>query len=170
MNRELIKAIILLPGTVLVLVPGLILLAGAGAGISFQMASPGHARFWAALVFTAAGSLLCIWTVVLFTKFGRGTPAPWEPPQRLVIRGPYRHVRNPMIIGVLLVLIGEAIALGSWPIAGWAVVFFIGNAIYFPLVEEKGLEKRFGSEYRDYRARVPRWVPRLRPWRSSDSG
>ena len=70
-----------------------------------------------------------------------------------------------MIIGVLLILFAEAILLQSWPIAVWMVVFFIGNAVYFPLVEERGMEKRFGNEYRDYREHVPRWLPRLSPWK-----
>jgi protein-S-isoprenylcysteine O-methyltransferase Ste14 len=72
-----------------------------------------------------------------------------------------------MITGVLLMLSAEALLLQSWPIAAWMMLFFIGNAIYFPLVEEKGLEKRFGNEYRDYKANVPRWIPRLRPWRQA---
>ena len=69
-----------------------------------------------------------------------------------------------MITGVLLILFSEAMLLQSWPIAVWMMVFFIGNAIYFPLVEEKGLEKRFGNQYRDYKNQVPRWMPRLSPW------
>jgi protein-S-isoprenylcysteine O-methyltransferase Ste14 len=97
-------------------------------------------------------------------KFGDGTPAPWDPPQKLVIRGPYRHVRNPMITGVLLMLLAEALWFQSWPLALWMLIFFLGNFVYFPLVEEKGLEKRFGNDYREYKAHVPRWIPRLHPW------
>jgi len=97
---------------------------------------------------------LSVWTVKLFMKFGDGTPAPWDPPRKLVIRGPYRHVRNPMITGVLLMLLAEAMLLQSWPIALWMAVFFIGNAVYFPLVEEKGLEKRFAHDYRLYKKRA----------------
>ena len=169
MNKGLIKAIIVLPGSVLVLIPALIHLVGAGAGISLHVAHSGQTRFWIALVLVAAGLFVSVWSAALFVKFGRGTPAPWEPPQRLVVRGPYRHVRNPMITGVLLVLAAEALVLGSWLIAGWMLVFWVGNAIYFPLVEEKGLEKRFGSRYRDYRSQVPRWVPRLQPWIPSET-
>jgi protein-S-isoprenylcysteine O-methyltransferase Ste14 len=72
-----------------------------------------------------------------------------------------------MITGVLLMLSAEALLLQSWPVGIWMMVFFIGNAIYFPLIEEKGLEKRFGNEYRNYKANVPRWIPRLRPWRQA---
>jgi protein-S-isoprenylcysteine O-methyltransferase Ste14 len=103
-------------------------------------------------------------------KFGQGTPAPWDPPKKFVVRGPYRHVRNPMIIGVLLMLLAEAMVLQSWPITGWMIVFFIGNAIYFPLVEEKGLEKRFGQDYRQYKAHVHRWIPRIRAWQQAHDG
>ncbi len=73
-----------------------------------------------------------------------------------------------MITGVLLILLGEALVFQSWPIAAWMVIFFITNGIYFPLVEEKSLERRFGEEYLLYQKNVPRWVPRLRPWTKGD--
>ena len=170
MTRDLAKAIILLPGTVLVLIPAVILLVGTAYGHPISVADPGRVRFWVALLFVGLGLCLSVWTVTLFTRFGRGTPAPWQPPQQLVIRGPYRHVRNPMITSVLLVLLGEALMLGFWPIAAWMLVFFVGNAVYFPLVEERGLEKRFGSSYRQYKSNVPRWVPRLQPWKQPQEG
>jgi protein-S-isoprenylcysteine O-methyltransferase Ste14 len=79
------------------------------------------------------------------------------------VQGPYRHVRNPMITGVALILGGEALFFQSLALAILLAVFVGVNAIYFPLVEEPGLSRRFGAEYDDYRRRVPRWVPRLRP-------
>jgi len=81
-----------------------------------------------------------------------------------VLRGPYRYVRNPMMIGVMLILLAEALLLQSWGIAIWFVVFLLLNLIYLPRVEEKGLEQRFGEDYRQYKAHVPRWIPRLTPW------
>ena len=81
-----------------------------------------------------------------------------------MVAGPYRYVRNPMITAILVILAGEAILLGSAPIAIWAAVFFAINAIYFPLSEEPGLRRRFGDEYDEYARNVPRWIPRLRPW------
>jgi protein-S-isoprenylcysteine O-methyltransferase Ste14 len=69
-----------------------------------------------------------------------------------------------MIAGVLLMLLAEAMLLQSWPIALWMGLFFMGNTIYFPLIEEKGLEKKFADDFRLYKANVPRWIPRLRPW------
>lgn len=102
--------------------------------------------------------------MALLATVGRGTLAPWDPTSRLVVRGPYRHVRNPMISGVLLVLLGEAAFLGSLPVLAWFAAVLAVNAVYFPLVEEPGLSRRFGEDYERYRANVPRWVPRLRPW------
>lgn len=99
-----------------------------------------------------------------FAAEGEGTLAPWDPPRRLVIRGPYRYVRNPMISGVLLVLFGEAAVLLSRPHLAWALVFLGINAVYIPLLEEPLLALRFGDAYRDYCRHVPRLLPRRRPW------
>jgi protein-S-isoprenylcysteine O-methyltransferase Ste14 len=167
MNWGLVKAIIVLPGTVLFVIPAVILLILQDSKFEPKIASPTRIWFWLALWAGSVGLALSVWTTTLFMKFGQGTPAPWDPPKKLIIRGPYRYVRNPMITGVLLMLSAEALLLQSWPVGIWMMLFFIGNAIYFPLVEEKGLEKRFGNEYRNYKANVPRWIPRLRPWRQA---
>lgn len=111
-----------------------------------------------------AGLVLVVWTIKLFVVEGRGTLAPWDPTTALVVRGPYRHVRNPMITGVACILAGEALVFGSWPLVVLLGVFALVNAIYMPLVEEPGLRRRFGAKYDTYRANVPRWVPRLRPF------
>lgn len=169
MHWGLVKTIIVLPGTVLVFIPAAILWFAKGSRFPAKLASPPQIWFWLALLPTGLGLVLCVWTAKLFLKYGEGTPAPWDPPKKLVIRGPYCHVRNPMITGVLLLLLAEAMLLQSWHIALWMMVFFIGNTIYFPLVEEKGLEKRFGAPYLEYKAHVPRWIPRLRPWNKPGS-
>jgi protein-S-isoprenylcysteine O-methyltransferase Ste14 len=163
----MLKTIIVLPGTVLVFVPSVILLAAQDSAFAAEWVTTSQVWFWIALAAAAVGMTLSIWTTVLFLKVGGGTPAPWDPPKSLVIRGPYRHLRNPMIAGVLLILFSEAMLLQSWPLMVWMMLFFVGNSIYFPLVEEKALEKRFGHEYRHYKAHVPRWIPRLRPWRQA---
>jgi protein-S-isoprenylcysteine O-methyltransferase Ste14 len=103
-------------------------------------------------------------TISLFAREGKGTLAPWDPTQRLVVRGPYRYVRNPMITGVLSILLGEAALFGSLWVLAWWLAFFAINAVYFPLIEEPGLRGRFGDEYERYRRSVPRWIPRRRPW------
>jgi protein-S-isoprenylcysteine O-methyltransferase Ste14 len=112
----------------------------------------------------AAGLRLAVETIALFAARGEGTLAPWDPTRRLVVRGPYRRVRNPMITGVGLIQLGEAILLGSPSIATWFGLFALANALYMPLIEEPGLLRRFGDEYRVYRRAVPRWIPRRRPW------
>jgi protein-S-isoprenylcysteine O-methyltransferase Ste14 len=98
-----------------------------------------------------------------FTR-GRGTLAPWDPPQRLVVSGPYRFVRNPMISGVIFVLFSEAFLLRSLPLLAWAGTFLAMNLVYIPLIEEPGLAARFGAAYDEYCKHVRRFLPRLRPW------
>lgn len=161
----IIKAILILPGTVIVFIPAVLLKVSQATRFSPVLTSPNQIWFWPAVFAAVTGLGLAIWTVSLFMRFGSGTPAPWQPPKDLVIRGPYRYVRNPMITGALLMLSALATFFQSWPIAIWMIIFFIGNAIYFPLIEEKGLEKRFGTAYLEYKAQVPRWIPRLRAWK-----
>ena len=112
----------------------------------------------------ALGLALLGWTVSLFVRVGRGTLAPWDPTERIVVVGPYAHVRNPMISGVWSVLLGEAILFASREIAVWAGLFLVVNHLYFVLSEEPGLVRRFGESYEHYRRNVPRWIPRRRPW------
>jgi protein-S-isoprenylcysteine O-methyltransferase Ste14 len=101
-----------------------------------------------------------------FTE-GKGTLAPWDPPRRLVVRGPYRYVRNPMISGVIFVLAGEALLLRSVPHAWWTALFAGMNAVIIPLTEEPLLKLRFGEDYRVYCQHVRRFVPRWKPWNRS---
>lgn len=164
MSWSLLRTVLVLPGTALVYVPALLLWLFARTGLAASPAGPDQLRFWLGPLIGAAGLGLAVWTVRLFATQGQGTPAPWDPPRKLVVEGPYRHVRNPMISAVLAMQLAEALLLGSWPLAGWMVVFFALNAVYFPLSEEKGLERRFGDDYRRYAANVPRWVPRATPW------
>ena len=156
-------AILVLPFTVTVLVPIWIarrFAVSAGFPDSF-LGSLGVASGLAAL---AAGVTLFVATLRRFAGEGQGTLAPWDPPRELVVRGPYRWVRNPMISGVIGVLLGEALTLRSLPHALWALFFTALNLVYIPLVEEPGLERRFGDAYRRYCANVPRVLPRWTPW------
>jgi len=115
-------------------------------------------------IIIALGLALFVSTVRYFARLGRGTLAPWDPTERLVVAGPYRYVRNPMITAVLTILLGEAALLRSLPILVWSGIFFALNAVYFPLAEEPELRRRFGAEYDEYCANVPRWIPRRRAW------
>jgi protein-S-isoprenylcysteine O-methyltransferase Ste14 len=150
-----IAAVVLLPGVVAVAVPGLLLWRD-GLELS-RLAVIGMPLITVGLVLIAG-------TIRLFASVGRGTLAPWDATSRLVVSGPYRYVRNPMITGVLLVLLGDAATFRSLPVLLWFGVVFAVNAVYMPLVEEPGLERRFGDEYRTYKAHVPRWLPQARPW------
>ena len=120
-------------------------------------------RVAGALVF-GLGLALFTWCVALFARVGRGTLAPWDPTKQLVVVGPYRHVRNPMITGVATMLAGEALFFHSARIGYWLLLFLAINQVYFLLLEEPGLLARFGDDYARYRAAVPRWVPRWRGW------
>jgi len=120
------------------------------------------------LVVCLAGLALLIISIVLMISSAKSTVMPWDPSQNLVVRGPYRHLRNPMILGVIILLLGEALALSSYGIAILAGVFFISNTAYFIFVEEPKLETQFGEAYRRYKANVPRWRPRLKPWRPGE--
>ncbi len=110
------------------------------------------------------GLLLSIHCIRIFTIIGKGTLAPWAPPQKLVVVGIYRYMRNPMITGVLFGLLGESIILSNYALFLWCFFFFVGNHIYFIKSEEPELVTRFGEEYEIYRENVPRWLPRKTPW------
>jgi protein-S-isoprenylcysteine O-methyltransferase Ste14 len=115
----------------------------------------------------AAGLVMLFWTVYLFDRVGKGTLGVGEvmgQPVNLVIRGPYRHVRNPMISGVVAILLGEAaIAASGWLLL-WFATFFAVQATVIQVWEEPHLTRRFGDQYVSYRQHVPRWIPRLSAW------
>lgn len=160
-----VRAIALLPGTAAVVLPAIILVAGDGPNFGWGLdglAAALPVLLGAALI--AAGFALWLWTVRLFARIGKGTLSPWDPTRRLVVQGPYAHVRNPMISAVLAALLGEAALFGSPGILILAAAFLAINHAFFLLHEEPGLERRFGEEYRDYKRAVPRWIPRSRPW------
>lgn len=162
-------AILLLPGTVTVAIPTLLVATDGGRGGDGPGAL-GIAAIAVGAVLVMAGLLLVVQTVSLFVRLGKGSLAPWDPTVRLVVRGPYRHVRNPMISGVFAILLGEALGLGSLRLLSWALAFACLNAVYIPLAEEPGLDKRFGRNYANYRRNVPRWIPRRRPWYRRSAG
>lgn len=156
-------AIAALPFTVTILVPVWI-----ARKYAVHVAAPSTVAEGLLLIpgigFLLAGLALFTACLLRFATRGRGTLAPWDPPRSLVVSGPYRFVRNPMISGVIFILFGEALFLRSLPHATWAVAFAGFNLLYIPLLEEPLLEARFGDAYRRYRSNVPRILPRLHPW------
>ena len=118
----------------------------------------------AGVLLIALGIFLFASSLRRFATEGDGTLAPWDPPRKLVIRGPYRYVRNPMISGVLFILFGEALLLLSRQHLAWALIFLAMNILFIPLLEEPGLRRRFGDSYLEYCRNVPRLFPRFRPW------
>lgn len=111
-------------------------------------------------VLTLVGGALAVTCVLTFAVVGHGTPAPFDPPRRLVDRGPYRWIRNPMYVGATVALAGAAVFYESWQLGVFAVGFWLVTAAFVWLVEEPVLRRMFGAEYDSYCARVGRWWPR----------
>ena len=132
-----LRAILLLPGMVTVVIPATILYY---TGIRQPWSIVGGC------VFILLGLTLMVSTNRLFATIGQGTLAPWNPPEKLVVRGVYRHVRNPMITGGFCILLGEAVFFGSPWLLGWFGSFVVVNMIVISLFEEPGLAKRFGDD------------------------
>ena len=155
-----LRDIIILPLTVTVIIPYFIYNGKQIALLDNTISKV------AGIICISAGLSLFLYTVYLFKIIGKGTLAPWSPKQQLVVQGPYRYCRNPMITGVLTILLGECLFFGSETILIWALLFFIINTIYFILLEEPDLYQTFGDEYKAYKKEVPRWIPRFRPYTS----
>jgi len=113
------------------------------------------------MVIGAAGGVLALWCIFSFATLGRGTPMPLDPPRRLVMRGPYRFVRNPMYIGAALGLSGAALFYGSLPLAGYAGFFILAMHAFVVVYEEPALTRTFGEEYEAYARQTRRWRPTI---------
>jgi protein-S-isoprenylcysteine O-methyltransferase Ste14 len=100
-----------------------------------------------------------------FALQGRGTPAPPAPTERLVVRGFYRFVRNPIYVAVTLLIAGQALLFGDWRLLAFAALFWLCCHLFVVAYEEPTLRQSFGGEYESYCAGVRRWLPRLTPWR-----
>ena len=117
------------------------------------------------MFFLALGLFLAIWSVrTFYSKGGEGTPGPWRPISNLIISGPYRYIRNPMILGVVNLLLFESAFFTSFLFLLWAIVFFVGNIIYFKTFEERELINRFGMDYENYKNEVPMLFPKFTPY------
>jgi protein-S-isoprenylcysteine O-methyltransferase Ste14 len=147
---------ILVPGTVVVLVPRWLMRGESALQGGWTGAAGGLL-----LICGGAVYLRCAWD---FAVRGRGTPAPVDPPRTLVVSGVYRYVRNPIYLGVLSVLVGEAMLFRSSVLLGYAGAFFLACHLFVTMVEEPTLRRKFGAAHERYCASVPRWLPRLKPW------
>jgi protein-S-isoprenylcysteine O-methyltransferase Ste14 len=160
-----IAAVLMLPGMVVGLVPAFIIYGGGNVHLGWGLDPVLNGlTIGAGIILIGLGLFLMIQTISLFVMVGKGTLAPWMPTEKLVVRGIYRNVRNPMITGVFCILVGEAVLFGSLGVLYWFIGVAVLNAIYIPLAEEPGLEERFGEDYRRYKQNVPRWIPRLSAW------
>lgn len=120
---------------------------------------------WLGVLLIAVGLPMLLEAFARFALQGRGTPAPVLPPERLVVFGLYRHVRNPMYVAITALIIGQGLLLGDPRLLGLAMVVWLTFHPFVLLYEEPRLKKRFGADYEAYRAAVPRWIPRTTPWR-----
>lgn len=146
------------PGTVCGLVPWLIT----------RWQRPTHPLLLAdaaGILLVLAGSTVLVHAFVAFVRHGRGTPAPPAPTERLVVEGTYRYVRNPMYVAVFCVILGQVVLFASWTLLGWlALVAGVTNG-FVRIHEEPTLRRTYGPAYEAYVGAVPRWLPRLTPWR-----
>jgi protein-S-isoprenylcysteine O-methyltransferase Ste14 len=145
---------LLVPGTVLVLVPAALLATGLGPSLNL-----GPVR-WVGLLPLTLGLAVILVCFVEFVRRGRGTPAPYDPPRELVVAGLYRYVRNPQYVGVLLVVVGEALVAESPLLLGYAAFLASAYHLFVRYHEEPTLGRLFGESYSRYRAAVPRWLPK----------
>jgi len=155
------RAIVLLPFTNTVLIPGVLLALWPVPPLAFATAGA-LVTTVAGVALIALGTALVVHSISLFARLGRGTLAPWDPTRELVSAGAYRYSRNPMKGGLFLVLAGEALFTRSPALGVWFACFVVVNVLYIRWHEEPGLVRRFGERYCDYCARVPRWWPELR--------
>jgi protein-S-isoprenylcysteine O-methyltransferase Ste14 len=108
------------------------------------------------------GTAAVIEAFVRFVRRGRGTPAPYDPAVYLVASGSYRYVRNPMYVGMLMLVIGQALILRRTALVWYSLALGLAFHLRIILHEEPFLERRFGESYREYCRHVRRWVPRVR--------
>ena len=164
-RKEYLKVALILPGNVLITIPFFIFLFSRKS-YSYNFIGFDNFLFYFAMFFLLLGLFLAIWSVrTFYTKGGEGTPGPWKPISNLIISGPYSYVRNPMILGVVALLLFESAIFSSFPFLLWATVFFIGNIIYFKIFEERELIRRFGTNYENYKNEVPMLFPKFTPYR-----
>jgi protein-S-isoprenylcysteine O-methyltransferase Ste14 len=118
-------------------------------------------------VLVLAGGAVLLHAFVAFAWHGRGTPAPAAPTEHLVVQGAYRHVRNPMYVAVVAVVLGQVLLFAGWGLLAYLVVIGLTMAAFVQGYEEPTLREAYGPGYDEFCANVPRWLPRLTPWRGA---
>jgi protein-S-isoprenylcysteine O-methyltransferase Ste14 len=151
------------PGIVVGLIPWLL--------TGWQVREP--APYWAPMrvlgvILLVAGLIVLIQAFVRFVVEGFGTPVPVAAPDRLVVGGLYRYVRNPMYVAILAAIVGQALLLGWLGLLLYGAAFWLITAAFVRRYEEPALTRRFGADYEAYRRAVPAWWPRLRPWKPGE--
>jgi protein-S-isoprenylcysteine O-methyltransferase Ste14 len=149
--------LVLAPGTIAGLIPWLIVRWPA------PIAPPALATLSGLLL--AAGAILLVDCFTRFAMQGRGTPAPVAPPQRLIVTGAYRRVRNPIYVAVVSLILGQAALFGSVGVLIYGLLMWAGFHAFVLGYEEPTLRRQFPQDYAAFTAAVPRWIPRLTPWR-----
>jgi protein-S-isoprenylcysteine O-methyltransferase Ste14 len=129
--------------------------------------------YWAPMrvlgvILLVAGLIALIQAFVRFVVEGLGTPVPVAAPERLVVGGVYRYVRNPMYVAILAIVVGQALLLGQLGLLLYAAGIWVIAAAFVRFYEEPALRRRFGADYEAYRRAVPAWWPRLRPWKPGE--
>lgn len=153
---RLIKTLLftlVLPGTVGVYVP---------QALKDKATKPPALFEWTGLVLFACGAAVYFWCAWDFVSKGLGTPLPADAPKVLVVKGPYRFTRNPMYVGVLAVIFGQALYYGSTSVAIYGCAVLAGFHLFVQFYEEPTLKRLFGSQYEEYCRKVPRWLVPLR--------
>jgi len=132
-------------------------------GLKLQVVFP------AGWILIAIGGLIAGWCVLVFPLRGLGTPAPWDPPRRLVVSGLYRFVRNPMYVGMGILMVGEAILIGRVEMIYLTLFALFAVSLFIVLYEEPTLRTKFGDDYLAYCRHVRRWIPRVTPYKAAPS-
>ena len=148
--------LIIAPGTITILLPRYL------NGGSLAPGTASLALRAIALLLIAMGYAILLWCFRDFVRRGQGTPAPYDPPRKLVVAGLYRFTRNPMYVALAIVLLGEALWCWSSPLLIYAGIVALAFHLRVLIYEEPKLTELFGEDFAAYRARVPRWIPRLR--------
>ena len=152
---------IIAPGTILGLIPWS--LTGWRIGPPFFGI---QALRWVGVALIVLGLLPLLSSFARFAWDGLGTPAPIAPPTNLVVTGFYRRVRNPIYVALIAIILGQAMLMGDWRLVVYGALLWVFFHVWVVAVEEPTLEQTFGKEYEAFRAAVPRWIPRMTPWRS----